>query len=105
MSTIVDADTLLAVDAGSVNTRASLFDVVDGRYRFVATGKSASTVGAPVAGIGEGGRLALERIQVVTGRRLIDEADSLILPATADGSGTDVFVATSSAGPSLRTVM
>jgi len=105
MSAIVDADTLLAVDVGSVNTRASLFDVVDGRYRFVATGRSASTVGAPVADIGEGVRSALGSVQSVTGRRLIDESDLLILPATADGSGTDVFVATSSAGPSLRTVM
>jgi hypothetical protein len=105
MSEIVDADTLLAVDVGSVNTRASLFDVVDGRYRFVATGRSASTVGAPVADIGEGLRTSLERIQTVTGRRLLDESDSLILPATIDGSGADVFVATSSAGQSLRTVM
>ncbi|OGO66966.1 MAG: hypothetical protein A2Z37_06050 [Chloroflexi bacterium RBG_19FT_COMBO_62_14] len=105
MSTIVDADTLLAIDVGSVNTRASLFDVVDGRYRFVATGRSASTADYPVADIGEGIRLALERVQGVTGRRLIDESDSLIVPASADGSGTDVFVATASAGPSLRTIM
>jgi uncharacterized protein (TIGR01319 family) len=105
MSAIVDADTLLAVDVGSVNTRACLFDVVDGRYRFVATGRAASTVGAPVADIGEGIRASLERIQTVTGRRLLDESDSLIIPATADGAGADVFVATSSAGKSLRTVM
>jgi uncharacterized protein (TIGR01319 family) len=105
MSTIVDADTLLAVDVGSVNTRASLFDVVDSRYRFVATGRSASTVVAPVSDIGEGMRASLERIQTITGRKLLDESDSLILPATADGSGADIFVATSSAGQSLRTVM
>jgi uncharacterized protein (TIGR01319 family) len=105
MSVAVDADTLLAVDIGSVNTRASLFDVVDGRYRFVATGRAASTVGAPVGDVGDGMRAALERIQAVTGRRLVDESESLILPATPDGSGADIFVATASAGPSLRTVI
>ncbi|MEJ2013259.1 MAG: hypothetical protein P8X64_13670 [Anaerolineales bacterium] len=42
MSTYLDADTLLAIDVGTVNTRASLFDVVDGRYRLIATGWSLS---------------------------------------------------------------
>src|SRR3972149_5375107 len=92
MSTIVDADTLLAIDVGSVNTRASLFDVVDGRYRFVATGRSASTADYPVADIGEGIRLALERVQGVTGRRLIDESDSLLVPTGAGGPGAEGFV-------------
>ncbi len=48
MSAFQEAETLLAIDVGSVNTRASLFDVVDGRYRLVATGRSATTAGAPL---------------------------------------------------------
>jgi len=105
MSTMLEADTLLAIDVGSVNTRASLFDVVDGKYRLVATGRAASTAGAPLSDVSEGVRGALEQVQSVTGRRLIDEAESLIMPATAGGAGVDVFVATTSAGPLARTLL
>jgi MutL protein len=105
MSTLLEADTLLAIDVGSVNTRASLFDVVDGKYRLVATGRAASTGGAPLSDVSEGVRGALEQVQVVTGRKLIDEAESLIMPATAGGAGVDVFVATTSAGPLARTLL
>ena len=105
MSTMLEADTLLAIDVGSVNTRASLFDVVDGKYRLVATGRAASTGGAPLSDVSEGVRGALEQVQVVTGRKLIDEAESLIMPATSGGAGVDVFVATTSAGPLARTLL
>jgi len=105
MSTLLEADTLLAIDVGSVNTRASLFDVVDGKYRLVATGRAASTGGAPLSDVSEGVRGALEQVQSVTGRKLIDEAESLIMPATASGAGVDVFVATTSAGPLARTLL
>jgi len=105
MSTMLEADTLLAIDVGSVNTRASLFDVVDGRYRLVATGRSASTGGAPLMDVSEGVRTALEQVQVVTGRKLIDDAESLIMPATSSGAGVDIFVATTSAGPSARALL
>lgn len=100
-----DSDTLLTVDVGSVHTRASLFDVVEGRYRLVATGKSPSTAGPPLYDVREGVRIALDQIQSVTGRRLIDETDSLIMPVTEGGSGVDVFAATTSAGPKVRTVL
>jgi MutL protein len=105
MSTLLEADTLLTIDVGSVNTRAGLFDVVDGRYRLVATGRAPSTAGAPLSDVSEGVRMALEQVQTVTGRRLIDEAESLIMPATTTGAGVDVFVATTSAGPQARTLI
>jgi hypothetical protein len=100
-----EADTLLAVDVGSVHTRASLFDVVEGRYRLVASGRSTSTAGPPLFDVREGVRIALDQVQVVTGRRLVDSAESLIMPVANDGSGVDVFVATTSAGPNVRTVL
>jgi len=105
MSTMLEADTLLAVDVGSVNTRASLFDVVDGRYRLVATGKASSTAGPPLIDVSEGVRNALDQLRLITGRKLVDDTESLIIPATRDGSGVDVFVATTSAGPKVRTVL
>ncbi len=105
MSTNLEVDTLLAIDVGTVNTRASLFDVVDGRYRLVATGRAFSTGGPPLFDISEGVRLALDQIRLITGRRMVDESEALIMPSTRDGSGTDLFVATTSAGPNLRTVV
>jgi hypothetical protein len=101
----MDAETLLAVDVGSVHTRASLFDVVDNQYRLVATGRSLSTATTPLLDISEGVRMALDQVQTVTGRRLLDEQDSLIMPSTSDGAGVDVFIATSSAGPRLRAIL
>ena len=105
MSAYLESETLLAVDVGSVNTRASLFDIVDGRYRLVATGRAASTAGGPLFDVSEGVRGALEQVQAVTGRRLVDETEALIMPATGAGSGVDVFVATASAGPRARTLL
>jgi hypothetical protein len=105
MSAMVEADTLLTVDVGSVNTRASLFDVVDGRYRLVATGRASSTAGPPLFDVSEGVRNALDQLRQITGRRLVDETESLVMPATRDGSGVDVFVATTSAGPRVRAVL
>ena len=105
MSSILDVDTLLAVDVGSVNTRACLFDVVDGRYRLVSTTRVHSTAQAPILDVSEGVHRALFRLQTITGRRLLDEAESLIMPVTQDGAGVDAFVATSSAGPSVKTVV
>ena len=101
----MEADTLLAVDVGTVNTRASLFDVVDGRYRMVATGRASSTAGSPLFDIREGMHMAVEELNAVTGRPLLDEGDSLIIPTTTEGAGVDAFVATSSAGPRPRTVL
>lgn len=105
MNTILDADTLLAVDVGSVNTRANLFDVVDGRYRLIATGRTPSTAGPPLFDVSESVRMSVEKIQAITGRPLMDESDSLIIPVTNEGTGVDVFVSTTSAGPKVRTVL
>ena len=39
-------NSVLAVDFGSVNTRALLFDRVDGVYRLVGSGAGRTTIGA-----------------------------------------------------------
>ncbi len=105
MSTILEADTLLAVDVGTVNTRASLFDVVDGRYRMVATGRAASTAGPPLFDVREGIQVALDEVSEITGRPFFDESEALVMPTTASGAGVDAFVSTASAGPHVRTVL
>ena len=105
MSIESETDTLLAVDVGSVNTRASLFDVVEGGYRLVAVGRAPSTVGPPLFDAREGVGLAVEQLQLITGRMLIDETHTLIKPIRLDGSGVDSFAVSTSAGPSVRTVL
>ncbi len=105
MSTNIEPDTLLAIDVGSVHTRASLFDVVEGRYRLVASGRSLSTAGPPLFDVREGVRIALDQLQAVTGRKLIDDTETLIMPVTGGGAGVDICVATGSAGPNLKAVL
>ena len=105
MSSLPNAEIVLAIDVGSVNTRASLFDVIDGRYRLVATSEAQSTVGPPLMDLSEGVRLAMDHVQAITGRRLVDESDSLILPTTGFGAGVDLFVASVSAGPKVKTIL
>ena len=104
-NTLVNADSVLAIDVGSVNTRAVLFDVVEGRYRFLASGTTTTTAGTPYHNIGEGVNQAVSRLQDVTGRSLIGADGNLITPTQVDGSGVDRCVATLSAGPTLRAVV
>lgn len=101
-SSLHDAESLLAIDVGEIATRAVLFDVVEGRYRFLAVGSAPTTAGAPYHDIGEGMRLAIRRLEEVTGRRLLGEDERLILPGAADGSGVDALAASLSAGAPLR---
>lgn len=103
-TSLIDADSLLAIDVGSINTRASLFDVVDGSYRFLASGSAPTTAHAPYFDIGEGIRMALDRLQAITGKTLIGADEQLILPSKADGSGVDKVCATLSVGQPLKIV-
>jgi hypothetical protein len=103
-SSLVDADSLLSVDVGSVTTRAALFDVVEGHYRFIASGQAPSTAAAPFKDVSEGVRQAIENLQVVTGRKFLGEDHQLIIP-TSEGKGVDTFVATLSAGPAIKTAV
>src|SRR5512147_1289518 len=96
-TTPVKADSLLAIDVGEINTRAVLFDVVDGRYRFLASGTAPSTTNAPYHHASEGVHLALEQLQAITGRSLLGLDERVIIPESADGSGVDAVVATISA--------
>lgn len=105
MSSLPETEIFLAVDVGTTNTRASLFDVIDGRYRLVATSEAQSTAGPPLFDLSEGVRLAMDRVQDITGRRLIDESDSIIIPTTGFGTGIDLFVASVSAGQRVRTIL
>ena len=106
MSTsLIDADSVLTIDIGSITTRVALFDVVDGRYRFLASGSAPTTTNAPFNDISEGLRSALDRLQTITGRGLIGPDERLIIPSAPDGTGVDLVAATISAGEPLKVVV
>ena len=95
---------LLAIEVGEITTRAVLFDVVEGRYRFLAIGTARTTAAAPFNHIGEGILRAITDLEQITDRDLIGDDDRLIIPSRMDGSGVDLFVATISAGPPLQVI-
>jgi len=105
MASVIEGDSVLALDVGSTTTRAVLFDVVDGRYRFIAIGQSPSTAHAPFNDISAGLGEAIERLEEVTGKKFIDEEQGIISSVQEDGSGVDAITASFSAGTTLRIVI
>jgi hypothetical protein len=103
-TSLIDADSLLAVDVGATTTRAVLFDVVDGHYRFVAIGRAPTTAFAPMKDVSEGVRGAIENLQAVTGRSLLTADHQLIMPVQGS-AGVGSFAASFSAGPVLKAVI
>ncbi len=103
-ASLVDADSLMAIDVGTITTRATLFDVVEGNYRFIACGQAPTTAMAPFKDVSEGVRQAIENLQTITGRKFLGENHRLILPGH-EGEGVDSFAATFSAGPTLKTAV
>ncbi|HKZ68436.1 MAG TPA: glutamate mutase L, partial [Anaerolineales bacterium] len=103
--TTAPSESILAADIGNITTRAALFDIVHGSFRFVAAGEARSTVEPPFSYMGEGLRQALEHLKALTGRDFMDEGERLLMPARANGAGVDSFAVSASAGKPLRTVV
>ena len=70
-SSLVQNESVLAVEVGAAVTHVVLFDVVDGQYRFVASGQAPSTAEAPFKDIGIGVREAITHLQTVTGSKIL----------------------------------
>ncbi len=102
--TIATVGAVLAVDIGSLYTRAALFDVVGDEYRFVARASSPTTAEAPHNDVTAGVYNALRDLEQITGRKLTDE-NRLLVPQRRDGSGLDLFIATTSAAPVILLVV
>ncbi|MBI3152665.1 MAG: glutamate mutase L [Chloroflexi bacterium] len=104
-SSLVDGNSLLAIDVGAANTRAVLFDVIEGEYRFVASGTAPTTAEAPFKDVAEGARNAIMSLQKILGKNLLDASRGLITPSQSNGTGVDALVVTLSAGPVVKTVV
>jgi hypothetical protein len=104
-ASLVQTESVLAIEVGAAVTRVVLFDVVEGQYRFVASGQAPSTAEAPFKDIGIGVREAIINLQNITGNKILAPDGNLITPAQPDSSGVDAVVATISAGPSVKTVI
>lgn len=98
-------NSILAADFGSVNTRALLFEVVEGEYRLVAQGRGRTTIGAPSDDAHIGLSAALREMAEATGRRFLDEQGHVIRPEQAVRVGVDFFLTTASAGHALRAAL
>jgi len=103
-TSLVDAESILVLDIGTLHTRALFFDVVDGQYRFVASAVAATTAEAPYHDMREGVHTAVLQLQEVTGRIFMDLEARLIVPTQANGDGADRLLIISSVGPELRVV-
>ncbi len=103
-SSIVATDSVLTIDVGTARTRAALFDVVGGQYRFIAAGTASTTIAPPFSDVREGATRAIQQLQNITGRTLIANDGSLLTPSLPNGSGVDSIATTLSAGPDLRVV-
>jgi hypothetical protein len=103
-TSLIDADSILAIEIGTVSTRVILFDIVEGRYRFLGQGVVPTTSGAPINDVSVGVKLALDELHDITGRVLFDDAGQLVIPSQPNGVGVGACVATVSVGPPLKVV-
>jgi MutL protein len=103
-NSLIEADSVLAIEIGTVSTRVILFDVVEGRYRFLGQGSVPTTMGAPTNDVSAGVKAALDKLHDITGRVLFNAEGQLIVPSQPNGLGVDACVATVSVGPPLKVV-
>lgn len=92
---------LLVADCGSVFTKVALIGMVEDRYRLQACVQEPSTITTPVADLAVGVQMAIEQLESITGRTLLQDG-KLIVPMREDGAGVDGLALATSAGGPLR---
>lgn len=96
---------IVATDCGSTTTKAILFEQVGNEYRQTYRGEAPTTVEAPIEDVTRGVVNALQELQELSGRRLLDEQNNIVRPAVVENNkqvGCDVYISTSSAGGGLQ---
>ena len=100
MSSPPKLDVIIATDCGSTTTKAILIEKVDGHYRQTYRGEAPTTVEAPFEDVTRGVLNAIQEIEELSGRVILD-AEKIITPADGD-RGVDIYISTSSAGGGLQ---
>ncbi len=72
-----------------------MFDVVDGRYRFLGQGSVPTTAFAPINDVSVGVKEALDQLHDITGRVFFNAGGQLQVPSQPNGTGVDACVADS----------
>ncbi len=96
------SDILLATDCGSTTTKAILVERTSEGYRLAGRGEAPTTVEAPFDDVTVGVANAVEELEDITGRRLLENG-ALICPRRGN-DGVDAYFSTSSAGGGLQMV-
>ncbi|MFN3476968.1 MAG: glutamate mutase L [Candidatus Methylomirabilales bacterium] len=91
---------ILATDCGSTTTKAILIERRGGGYRLVSRGEAPTTVEAPFEDVTRGVLNAIQEVEELSGRRILD-GERILTPAEGD-RGVDLYVSTSSAGGGLQ---
>ncbi len=92
---------ILATDCGSTTTKAILIEKRENSYRLIVRGEAPTTVEAPFEDVTKGVLNAIEEVEELSGRTLIDENRMIIRPAKGT-VGSDIYISTSSAGGGLQ---
>ncbi len=93
-------DVVIATDCGSTTTKAILIEKKDQIYRQTYRGEAPTTVEAPYEDVTRGVLNAIQEVEELSGRQILD-GETIITPA-ADDRGVDIYISTSSAGGGLQ---
>ncbi len=91
---------IIATDCGSTTTKAILIEKVGDVYRQTYRGEAPTTVEAPFEDVTRGVLNAIQEVEELSGRKILD-GEKILTPA--DGkTGVDIYISTSSAGGGLQ---
>ncbi len=94
MSELIDTATVLAAKIDQFSSKLFLFDVVDEKYHLIASSETQTTAFSPFNDIREGLVRGIDKIETITGKKIVDRDSNLIIPSQPDGSGVDQFFLT-----------
>lgn len=93
---------LLGLNVGSVNTRAALFGISEGKYQVLGSESALTSMGQGLhigAGVGE----AIQALQAQSEHLFLEESGGLLMPVDRIGRGLDRVGLVVSAGERVRT--
>lgn len=96
-----DPEIILATDCGSTTTKAILIRRQAEGYRLVTRGEAPTTVEAPFDDVTVGVTNAVREVEELAGLTLLG-GGKILTPRRPDGTGTDLYLSTSSAGGGLQ---